>query len=139
MWTKGGAGRLFRVFCSSRAHFWGFRRKTSRRGRFFTRRRSITCPLVLHALSGQKINRSHAHTHDSRTNHSHEHRASNGATTTTLNSREVIVPAPKLPPSAALLLSSERPTIRVNPNSWEFGLTFPPEESKPRVKGALGP
>jgi len=34
----------------------------------------------------QKINRSHAHahdsrTHDSRTNHSHEHRANNGATT----------------------------------------------------------
>ena len=40
--------------------------------------------------SCQKINRPHAHahdsrTHDSRTNHSHEHRASNG--TTTLNSR----------------------------------------------------
>jgi len=40
----------------------------------------------------QKINRSHAHahnsrTHDSRTNHSHEHRAGNGATT--LNSRNV--------------------------------------------------
>ena len=30
----------------------------------------------------QKINSSHAHTHDSRTHHSHEHRASNGATTT---------------------------------------------------------
>ena len=29
----------------------------------------------------QKINRSNTHAHDSRTNHSHEHRASNGATT----------------------------------------------------------
>jgi len=32
-------------------------------------------------ISFQKINSSHAHAHDSRTNHSHEHRASNGATT----------------------------------------------------------
>ena len=30
---------------------------------------------------GLKINRPHVHAHDSRTNHSHEHRASNGATT----------------------------------------------------------
>jgi len=42
--------------------------------------------------SCKMINRSHAHahasrTHDSRTNHSHEHRASNGETT--LNSRRV--------------------------------------------------
>jgi len=36
----------------------------------------------------QKINRSDTHAHGSRTNHSHEHRASNGATT--LNSRSHI-------------------------------------------------
>jgi len=37
------------------------------------------------ANGGLEINRPHAHAHDSRTNHPHKHRASNG--TTTLNSR----------------------------------------------------
>jgi len=40
---------------------------------------------LLRCRLGQKINRSHAHAHDSETNHSHEPRASNAATT--LNSR----------------------------------------------------
>ena len=58
--------------------------------------------------SCQKINWSYAHAHDSRTNHSHEHRASDGATT--IKIVEVVVAAPKPPPSAALLLSSLLPT-----------------------------
>jgi len=37
-------------------------------------------PPALLCDSDQKINRPHARAHDSRTNHSHEHRASNGAT-----------------------------------------------------------
>jgi len=53
------------------------------------------------APASEKINRSHAHAHDSRTNHYTER-----ATAQRRFIVEVIVAALKLPPSAALLLSS---------------------------------
>jgi len=63
-----------------------------RRGASGDRFRRITSKLQPIIITWQKINRSHAHAydsriHDSRTNHSHKHRASNGTTTLNENKR----------------------------------------------------
>jgi len=49
--------------------------------------RAVGPEAALHQVRCQKINRLHAHARDSRTNPSHEHRASNGSTTLDSRSR----------------------------------------------------
>jgi len=112
------------------------KRRPAREGRVGRRLKNASKEKELTAGSSlsEKINRSHAHAHDSRTNHSNEHRACNGAMTLNSRSRR------RLPRSSLSSVSSYFPCARSTPThshraQWESGRHMAPGLPIPYSQG----